>query len=150
MRKLLAVLSIVLIGIYAATIVKSCKADGKTRSFYNVRTFELALLMKQMHAQSVPAWKQLIEQDSFNIIFPVDFMGIYTVEPTDSFLRVRDDNFIGFADEYIASVKTLIGTKKQNKQIKRYNATIDACINCHNDYCQGPIDKIEKLYIGKD
>lgn len=149
MRKLLGLLSIVLIGIYACNNSESCKADKKHEASVMYEPSELALLMKQMHAQQ-QAWKQLIEQDSFNVDFPVDFMGIYTVQPTDSFLKVRDNNFIGFADEYIADVKTLVGTKKQNKQIKRYNATIDACINCHNDYCQGPIDKIKKLYIAKN
>lgn len=146
MRIILASLSFSLLLIYACNS-NNCSADKKppTESIM-YEPSELAILMKQMHAQEL-MWKQMIEADSFAIDFPTDFMGIYTEEPTDSNLRERDEHFISFADKYIDNVKALIDTKKQKKQIKRFNATIDACIDCHTDYCQGPIDKIKKLYI---
>lgn len=107
---------------------------------------ELALLMQQMHAQQL-AWKQLIKQDSFSIALPKDFMGIYTLQPTDSTLEIRSDEFVQLSDAYISAVEKLIKAKKNKKQAKLYNTTVDACINCHAIYCQGPIDKIKKLYI---
>ena len=52
-----------------------------------------------------------------------------------------------YATSYLQSVNNLVGTKKNKKQIKRYNASITACVSCHEVFCQGPIDKINKLYI---
>ena len=104
----------------------------------------LALLMLDMHATS-EEWKEAIQADSLSIEIPTDFYGIYTVEATDS--NVRTDLFISLADVYLKTVKDLVETKKQKKQVKKYNITIDACVACHQVFCQGPIDKIEKLYI---
>lgn len=104
----------------------------------------LALLMLDMHATS-EEWKTKIKADSLDIEIPQDFYGIYTVEATDS--NVRTEVFMSQADVYLKSVKDLVETKKQKKQVKKFNATIDACIACHQVFCQGPIDKIKKLYI---
>lgn len=104
----------------------------------------LALLMLQMHEESAD-WKEAILKDSFNIEFPADFYGIYTVEATDS--TVRNEVFMSQADVYLKAVKELVETSKEKKQVKKFNITIDACIACHQVFCQGPIDKIKKLYI---
>lgn len=105
---------------------------------------ELALLMRSMYSQN-EAWKQAIITDKFETNLPKDFYGIYTVEATDS--TIRTEQFVSLADAYIASVKELIETEKNKKQIKKFNLSVDACIDCHSVFCQGPIDKIKKLYI---
>lgn len=105
---------------------------------------ELALLMRSMYSQN-EAWKQAILEDRFETNFPTDFYGIHTAEATDQ--TIRNEQFTSLADAYLASSKDLIETEKSKKQIKKFNLSIDACIDCHNVFCQGPIDKIKKLYI---
>lgn len=104
----------------------------------------LALLMLDMHDKS-KMWKLAIEHDTLNIEYPDNFNGIFTLEATDN--SVRNEEFAGYATSYLQSVNNLVDTKKNKKQIKRYNASIDACVACHQVFCQGPIDKINKLYI---
>ena len=104
----------------------------------------LALLMLHMYDESAQ-WKEAILKDSFAVEFPMDFYGIYTVEATDS--TIRNEVFIAQADVYLKTVKDLVETSKENKPVKKYNSTIDACIACHQVFCQGPIDKIKYLYI---
>ncbi|MCB0510561.1 MAG: hypothetical protein H6579_01320 [Chitinophagales bacterium] len=105
---------------------------------------ELALLMRSMYSQN-EAWRQAILEQKFETNFPTDFYGIYTVEATDS--NVRTEQFVSLTDAYLASVKDLIESEKSKKQVKKFNLSIDQCIACHNVFCQGPIDKIKKLYI---
>lgn len=104
----------------------------------------LALLMLDMHDKS-ETWKLAIENDSLDIEYPNNFNGIFTLEATDN--SVRNEEFAGYATSYLQSVNDLVETKKNKKQIKRFNASIDACVACHQVFCQGPIDKINKLYI---
>jgi|AntAceMinimDraft_11_1070367.scaffolds.fasta_scaffold111108_2 cytochrome c553 len=104
----------------------------------------LALLMIQMHDETA-LWKEAILKDSFDISFPTDYYGIYTLEATDSALR--NEVFTAQADIYLRAVKDLVETSKEKKKQKRYNVTIGACISCHQVFCQGPIDKITKLFI---
>lgn len=124
----------------------ACKDEGKSQGEESImyESTPLALLMLDMHATSED-WKEMIKADSFNVEIPQDFYGIYTVEATDS--NVRTEVFMSQADVYLKSVKELVETKKQKKQVKKFNTSIDACIACHQVFCQGPIDKIKKLYI---
>ncbi|MCD8529048.1 MAG: hypothetical protein LRY27_03610 [Chitinophagales bacterium] len=105
---------------------------------------ELALLMRHMFDEGME-WKEAIEQDSLHVNFPEDYYGIYTVQATDS--SVRNAQFMAMGDVYLKAVKDLVETKKQKKQVKKFNTMVDACVNCHQVFCQGPIDKIKKLYI---
>lgn len=104
----------------------------------------LALLMLKMHGDAL-AWKGAIENDVFESSFPSNYYGIYTVEATDP--KVRNEVFEEKADLYLKSVKDLMETGKQKKQVKKFNLMVTACVNCHAVFCQGPIDKIEKLYL---
>lgn len=124
----------------------ACGGEGESTKEASImyKDAELALLMRSMYSQN-EAWKQAIIDDKFETNFPTDFYGIYTVEATDS--TIRTEQFVSLADAYLASVKELIETEKSKKQIKKFNLSVDACIDCHSVFCQGPIDKIKKLYI---
>ena len=142
--KKFTVLSILLMLILLAC--QQDKASSKKEASIMYESKPLALLMLKMHDETAE-WKEAILKDSFDIEFPVDYYGIYTLEATDS--TVRNEIFISQADVYLKSVKDLVETSKEKKQVKRYNTTIDACIACHQVFCQGPIDKIKKLYIAE-
>lgn len=143
MRKLFVLAILAVLVVAFSCNHKETGQNGKEPSVMYEPT-ELALLMLQMHDNSAE-WKEAIKKDSFDITFPTDFYGIYTAEATDP--NVRDERFKAMADVYLASLKDLIDTKKEKKLAKKFNLTIDACIACHSIYCQGPIDKIEQLYI---
>lgn len=119
-------------------------ASNKKEASVMYETKPLASLMLRMHDKSA-IWKEAILQDTFEVSFPVDYYGIYTVEATDS--TIRNEVFLSQADVYLSAVKDLVETSKEKKQVKKFNVTIDACIACHQVFCQGPIDKIKKLYI---
>jgi len=104
----------------------------------------LANWMLRMHVDAL-AWKGAIELEKFSTEFPLDYHGIYTVEATDS--NVRTDVFIEKAANYIESVEEMCAANKPKKQVKKFNLMISSCVDCHEIFCQGPIDKIEKLYI---
>lgn len=137
---------LIIVSLISLLVVIACK-DNTTKENEESIMYEptpLALLMLEMY-DTHSSWKEDIINDSLNINIPNSFFGIYTVEATDT--NVRTEVFMSQADVYLKSVKDLVETKKKKKQIKKYNLSIDACIACHQVFCQGPIDKIEKLYI---
>lgn len=143
MKKTLIAISLILVVFFA------CKSDknnnSKNREASEMYQYTpLALLMLDMYDKSA-MWKLAIENNSLDIEYPENLNGIFTLEATDS--TVRNDQFAAFATSYLQQVNNLVETKKNKKQIKRYNASIDACVSCHQVFCQGPIDKINKLYI---
>lgn len=137
-----AVLILILMLLAIACNNKGNKQSNSASEMYEYTP--LALLMLRMHGDAF-TWKGAIEAEVFSSDFPSDYYGIYTVEATDS--NIRNDVFVEKADKYLASVKYLTETIKPKKQLKKFNLMISACVDCHAVFCQGPIDKIEKLYI---
>lgn len=141
MKKIVVTLSILVF------ILVACNKKGSNKAKEESIMYEatpLANLMLRMHGDAL-AWKGAIETDVFESKFSTDYYGIHTVEATDP--KVRNEVFTEKADKYLDCVKDLTDTKKQKKQVKKFNLMIASCVDCHSIFCQGPIDKIEKLYI---
>lgn len=103
----------------------------------------MALMMRMMaaNADSIRAGiLQGIVPDSLR--YP--FLRFYLVEPTDP--NVLEPQFFENARLYQESYRSLMQTNKR-EMIQAYNATIAACINCHQRYCSGPLKRINKLPI---
>ena len=104
----------------------------------------LANLMLRMHGDAL-VWKGAIELGEFSAEFPVDYNGIYTLEATDS--SVRTDVFEEKAGRYLQSVEALCLESNTPQHLEKFNLMIVSCVDCHQIFCQGPIVKIEKLYL---
>jgi hypothetical protein len=103
----------------------------------------MALMMRQMatNADSIRAGILMgIIPDSLK--YP--FLRFYLVEPTDP--GVLEPQFFENARLYQQAYRSLMNTDKA-EMINAYNATIAACINCHQRYCSGPLKRINKLPI---
>lgn len=103
----------------------------------------MALMMRQMatDADSIRAGiLQGIIPDSLK--YP--FLRFYLVEPTDP--GVLEPQFFENARLYQEAYRSLMKTDR-HEMINAYNATIAACINCHQRYCSGPLKRINKLPI---
>lgn len=103
---------------------------------------EMATLMEQMYVDN-KRLKERIEKSDTIGTFPKFFLKIYSAKFTD-----ESDNDLFFkvkAKEYIAA-QQLIYSDSKNATV-HFNAGIDACIQCHQQKCGGPIPRIKKLYI---
>ena len=114
---------------------------------------ELALLMRELHNNTLDIKKNLFLNDSTNVNelsadfvdkFKYNYLAIRTASPTDSNLR-KDGIYNGYADLYINSSEKFLKYKSK----KNYNLMINNCIECHKHFCLGAISKINKLYYKK-
>jgi hypothetical protein len=118
-------------------------ASCKTKSLNPNGDSELAILMREM-AVSTDSVKQDLLNHKTVRPFP-DFSAILTAKKTDE--SIDKDIFTPLAQNYLNRVKDFSDRKSNNGEMELYNDMVDACINCHKNFCGGPIKRIQKLYI---
>lgn len=103
---------------------------------------EMAALMEQMYVDNLRL-KERIQKGEKIGEFPQHFMKIHSAVMTDK--QENDDFFKQQAAKFIKAQELIY--KEPAKAKEHFNAGIDACIQCHQQKCGGPIPRIKKLYI---
>lgn len=107
---------------------------------------ELASLMRAMHEQS-NSWKStLISNNDLKVDFdfPDFYLRMHEAEATNP--NEINENYYQKAEVFLEHTKKFVQAEKEEK-IAKYNLMIASCIDCHKDFCRGPIQKINKLVI---
>lgn len=103
---------------------------------------ELAELMREMHAELRDARKFIKTEEEVPDSIWSDFAHLVTAKSTKGMVK-DPTHFNGYAQVFLTRVSEL----KENPDVAKYNAVIDNCLACHQQYCQGPIPKIKKLTL---
>ncbi|MBA4303707.1 MAG: hypothetical protein C0424_05725 [Sphingobacteriaceae bacterium] len=98
----------------------------------------MALMMRAIYDQSKSMKQQLDSGNTLDASF-YRFMEFHQLEPTDSTVLV--EVFYEHNEKFKAAYEELL--RASNKPA--YNAMLTACVNCHEDFCPGPIKRINKL-----
>lgn len=143
--KRLAILLLVLLVIYACAENQVDKAESQ-KEMKMAEFSELALLMKEIH-EDAKKWKAELEAGER----PTDSLKIYEkiVTSTPTKAEVKGPVFEGFASMYQARLDSLFYAGELDMAKDAYNNLISSCVDCHGEYCPGPIPTIEKLYISE-
>jgi len=112
------------------------------KKFEMYQMSEMAMLMEQMYADNERLKQRIIAGDTIGK-FPQHFLKIHKAVMTDK--QENDDFFKSHAKAYIASQELIYSDPNNAKE--HFNASIDACVTCHEVKCGGPIVRIKKLYI---
>lgn len=102
----------------------------------------MALMMRQM-VINADSMKQRILRNEILDSLQFRFIKFYLVEPTDP--NVLEPNF--FEKSRLHQAAYLEIFKHPKEQVKYYNLMIASCVSCHQDYCSGPLKRINKLPI---
>lgn len=114
--------------------------SGKKLEMYEMT--EMALLMEQMYVDNKRLKERIIKGETIGT-FPEHFLKIHSAKMTDE--GENDDFFKEQAKKYIVAQQLIYSDPKNAKE--HFNNGVDACINCHEQKCGGPIPRIKKLYI---
>ena len=108
-------------------------------------TKPMALMMRQMATYADSMRAQLLRDEALDSnSYP--FIRFYLVEPTNP--NVLEPNFFDNAKRFQEAFHDLF--RKKGNQKEMYNLMIQECINCHENYCTGPLRKIRKLPLKMD
>ena len=114
----------------------------KESEFVMYEMSEMASLMEQMFVENTRLRDRIISKDTLGQM-PNYFEGILNkklTDPTD-----LDQFYIEHANLFLEQQKNIYNNPAQAKDL--FNASVDACIKCHEVKCGGPIQRIKKLYI---
>lgn len=112
-------------------------------SFKMYEMTEMAALMEQMYVDNQRI-KQKIENNELDFgEFPEYYLKIHSAEMTDP--DDFDDFFKSEALKFIEFQKLVYTDTSDIKT--NFNNMVNACIECHQKKCAGPIERIKKLYI---
>lgn len=119
-----------------------CKKPEKRKKFELYEMSEMSLLMEQMYVDNQRLKVRIQKGDTIGK-FPNHFLKIHQAAMTDDgendvFFKKQAANFIRAQERIYKDPK--------NAQ-EHFNNGVDACLNCHQVKCAGPIPRIKKLYI---
>lgn len=120
---------------------KKC-TTGKEKKLEMYQMSEMAALMEQMYVDNQRLADRIKNGDSIGK-FPQHFLKIHKAVMTD--VSDNDDFFKIQAAKFINAQELIYKDPKNAKE--HFNAGVDACIQCHQQKCGGPIPRIKKLYI---
>lgn len=147
------VIVVVLVLLFLVLSVLSCqkaaekkeeeKCEPKTEKKLEMyQMSEMAALMEQMYVDNKRLKERIQKGDTIGQ-FPQHFLRIHEAVMTD-----ESDNDAFFKEQAAKFIKAQEMIYKDPKNAKEhFNTGVDACIQCHQQKCGGPIPRIKKLYI---
>lgn len=115
-------------------------SQAKTLKMYKMS--EMAALMEQMYAENKQLKERIMRGEKIGS-FPNHFLKIHQAVMTDS---SENDAFFKEQAKLFITAQEQIYQDPKNAEA-HFNAGVDACIQCHQVKCAGPIARIKKLYI---
>lgn len=141
MKHSILLLLLVLIGCSQKETKPDCKAPKK-KALTMYKMSEMAALMEQMYAENQQLKERIMRGEKIGA-FPNHFLKIHQAVMTDS---TENDAFFKEQAHNFISAQEQIYQDPKNAEA-HFNAGVDACIQCHQVKCAGPIARIKKLYI---
>lgn len=130
--------------VFLGSLLCACASENKnTKEFVYAEPSEMSALMQQMFAKMQETKETIIQQKDIGP-FPYYIKNIHSATLTNS--TFKNSDFRKLSDTYVQyTVKTYTGKKSQRKE--NFNTTVNSCVQCHENFCRGPIPKIKKLRI---
>jgi hypothetical protein len=105
---------------------------------------ELAQIMRDMHEEATTR-KHSLAQGQLDPTLSETLFSMITANPTKP--HMKGEGFEPYAKSFIGIYNQIHGAEEIGVQIQAHNNMVDACIACHTQFCDGPISRIEKLYV---
>ena len=105
---------------------------------------ELAQIMRDMQEEATNR-KNSLEQGQLDPTLSETLFSMITAQPTKP--HMKGEGFEPYAKSFIGIYNQIQGAEEVGVQIQAHNNMVDACIACHTQFCDGPISRIEKLYV---
>jgi cytochrome c553 len=130
---------LICLGVFLAACSQQAAEEAPAATTAKVESAKpMALMMRAIYDQSKSMKTQIDSGKALDADF-YRFLEFHQLEPTDSTVLV--EVFYEHNEKFKAAYEELL--RASNKPA--YNAMLTACVNCHEDFCPGPIKRINKL-----
>lgn len=117
------------------------RANAKEGIKYPNQDAPLALLMREMFLD-MEEIRISVEDGKAISTYIEEHKKLLTAKPTDSGVKTETYQSMGIA--YLASLKQLENSIEEALS-ENYKSLVNSCLACHNNFCPGPIKKINLL-----
>lgn len=131
--------------VYGLMVTASVSCDEKPQIINPNGDSELALLMREMHTDGMKTKHQLLAGKTPEI--KVKYEKLFTAKATEP-QKVASPEYAAYATIYETAVNNFL-ERSGNAQVDSYKTMVDACMNCHQQICPGPMVKIKKMYLSE-
>lgn len=101
---------------------------------------ELAILMREM-ASWMDSCRVAIVDKKLPPSTPESFKMLKTAKRTDP--NIDESIYQSMAHLF----DTKVADFESNSDSTKFNQVVDACVSCHKNFCQGPLVRINKMYV---
>ena len=105
---------------------------------------ELVVIMRAINQEGLER-KASLEKGVLSTANSSLIFDMITAQPTEP--HMVGPAFEPHAQGFIYSYSELASATSVPAQIEAHNNLVKSCVACHMNFCQGPISRIEKLYI---
>lgn len=106
---------------------------------------ELAILMREMAKWTEEA-KPFAQKNELPPAFPDHFGKIMTAKSTDSTMdRIT---FSTYANSWLMAYDHFRHSDESDRK-EKFNAIVNACAGCHDQFCPGPLKRIGKMHVAQ-
>lgn len=105
---------------------------------------ELAVIMRVINQEGIER-KASLENGVLSTANSSLIFDMITAQPTEP--HMVGPAFEPHAQGFIYAYSELASATSVSSQIEAHNNLVKSCVACHMNFCQGPISRIEKLYI---
>lgn len=125
---------------------ESCepKTEKTSTSGKMYQPSELALLMRTMHQELIEVKDLVAAGAPLPDSVQLTYEKIKTAHKTKG--MGQGPEFDAFSTIFLTRVDSL----EKVQDIATYNSMVQSCLDCHNNYCPGPIPKIKKMKISEE
>lgn len=103
----------------------------------------LALLMRQMFSDMEEIKNSVVEGEDIRVYIE-EHKKLLTATPTDP--EVKTELYRTMGISYLASLKQLENSSEEG-QLENYKSLVNSCLACHNNFCPGPVKRINLLKL---
>ena len=141
----------ILLVFFAAIVLVACNSNQPKSTNEEVaitegaanKDSEMTLLMREMYDNFVIVRDSILAGNNIDRALFNEIHRTHRATPTDS--TIMGPTFEGLATNFLDRVDTLL-LAEENEEMY-FNIAVQACIGCHQEFCPGALDKIQKLII---
>lgn len=108
---------------------------------------EMSQIMEDWYKQLDIYSSELKAGKKVQEVTPLDEKKIFTAKVSKNKDNVHGEAFDGFTNSFFYNYHEIGKAATYEEQLKAFNLTVQSCINCHEQHCQGPIVRIKKLKV---
>lgn len=106
-------------------------------------TSELTVYMRNMETHFQGLSKTIGLEGTVDSTNAADFEGMYVMKASPHI--EMDSAFMAYGNDFLSKYDELINNTIVDSTHVYFNAAVDACIKCHQNFCPGPVVRIKKL-----